>query len=159
MHQDWGVRVPGRLSAEVPSVIDVPTSTELLVVAAAAYVASMAVSLGWWVARDARARDSASPLLWSLASVLTPVGLPLYLFVRLRDVGFGGKPSATRLDRLLATWASASLAAFLSGAFFAPPDPFSLVRYVFVSLALFLPFTYLLFARGGYRRLRESAAE
>lgn len=117
---------------------------------------SMVLSIGLWVVRDARARGSGRPKLWALASVFTPIGLPYYLYRRHRRAGLGDRAAPpTTVDRLAATWAAASLAAFFGGSLFAPPDPFSLLVY---TLAFFVPAllaAYVLVYRGGYRVAAE----
>lgn len=115
--------------------------------------ASMVLAAGLWVARDARARGSDRPMLWSLASVFTPVGLPYYLFRRFRRNGLGERASSpTRLDRLLATWTAATLAASFVGSVLSPPDPFSQLLYTLGTLCVTLPLAYLFLYCGGYRR-------
>lgn len=114
--------------------------------------ASMVLSLGLWVARDARARGSDWPILWALSSVFTPVGLPYYLFRRFRRNGLDERATPpTRLDRLLATWAVATLLASFGGSLLSPPDPVSQLLYTVGCLLATLPFAYLLLYRGGYR--------
>ncbi|MFC7071689.1 hypothetical protein ACFQJ7_09590 [Halovenus rubra] len=113
----------------------------------------MVLSLGLWVIRDARARGSKQPYTWALVSVFTPVGLPYYLYKRYRNAGLKKRETTTRLDRVLATWASASFGAFLLAAILTPPGPFSQIR---VMLIVFLPGMYLLVYRRKYRMLQQS---
>lgn len=118
----------------------------------ALFWASMALSLDLWVFRGAGARGSSRPALWALASVFTPVGLPYYLFRRFRRGGFGDRERPpTGRDRLLATWAAASLVAFGVGSVASPPDPFSQLLYTLGALCATLPLAYLLLYRGGRR--------
>jgi hypothetical protein len=127
----------------------------LLLVLVLLYWLTMVGSLGAWVTRDARARGSDQPVSWALASVFTPIGLPYYLYRRYRRAGFGERESPPTRDRILATWASATLGAFLAGAIFSPPDPLSQIRYTLGGFLVLLPSSYLLVYRGGYRRIRD----
>lgn len=120
------------------------------------YYVLMVVSLGLWVTRDARARGSKQPLTWGFASVFTPIGLPYYLYKRYRNAGLDERETTTRVDRVLAMWASASLAAFLLGVILSPPDPFSQIRVTLIVFLVFLPGAYLLIYRGKYRMLQQS---
>jgi len=124
-----------------------------LVAASAVFWLSILLSIGLWVARDARARGSDQPLVWGLAAALTPFGLPYYLYRRYRRAGLGSRAGTPRADRFLGTWASASGAAFLASALLAPPDPFAQLLYALGAFGLLLPAAYLLVYRGGYRRL------
>lgn len=76
-------------------------------------------SIGLWTYRDARARESGSPVLWAVGLVFALVLFPLYFYLRRPE---RNTPPA-RLDRGLATLASSGVSAFLVGAVFSPPDP------------------------------------
>lgn len=117
----------------------------------ALYLLSMAVSL--WIIRDAKDRGSNIPYLWAFASILTPIGLPYYLYKRYRQAGLGERETITKFDRFLATWASASVGAFLVSAFLGPPDPYSQIQILLGVFVVFLVSAYFLFYRGKYRRL------
>jgi hypothetical protein len=117
---------------------------------------STVLALGLWVARDARERGSDQPVVWALASVFTPIGLPYYLWRRYRRSGLGDRAGPrSRTDRIVATWASAGLCAFLGGAVLAPPDPITQAVYGGGVLAVSLPLAYLLVYRGGYRTVTD----
>ncbi|SDJ30272.1 hypothetical protein SAMN05216226_10242 [Halovenus aranensis] len=120
------------------------------------YYVLMVFSLGLWVIRDARTRGSKQPYTWALVSVFTPIGLPYYLYKRYRNVGLEKRETTRRVDRVLATWASASLGAFLLAAVLTPPDPFSQIRVMLIVFLVFLPGAYLLVYRGKYRMLQQS---
>lgn len=113
----------------------------------AVFLATLA-AVAWWVARDADARGSTRPRVWGLAAGLTPIGLPYYLFSRARHRGFEDRRTPpTRLDRLLATWASAGLVALLVGSVLAPPDPFAQAYWYLVGFAALLPVAWLVVGR------------
>jgi len=121
----------------------------------ALYLLSMAVSLSLWVIRDAKDRGSNIPYLWAFASILTPIGLPYYLYKRYRQAGLGERETVTKFDRLLATWASASVGAFLVSAFLGPPDPYSQIQILFGVFVVFLVSAYFLFYRGKYGKIQQ----
>jgi hypothetical protein len=134
-------------------------SSDLVIVASAVFAVfwlSTALSVGLWVARDARARGSDQPVVWALASVFTPFGLAYYLYRRYRRAGIGRRSSPpTTHERVLATWASASLASFLGSSVLAPPDPFTQILVAIALLGPLLPLTYVLVFRGAYRTVLD----
>ncbi|MFC7202413.1 hypothetical protein ACFQJC_02725 [Haloferax namakaokahaiae] len=137
-------------------VVNSPFAVVVLTASVVAFQASILISLGWWVARDASARGFDHTLLLGTVSALTPIGLPYYLYMRYRTADQTRQRPASKTDRLLSTWASAGVAAFLTSAVLAPPDPFSQLFYELAGLAILLPCAYFLVYRGGYRRIRGS---
>jgi len=109
-------------------------------------------SIGLWTYRDARARESGSPVLWEVGLVFALVLFPLYFYLRRPE---RNTPPA-RLDRGLATLASSGVSAFLVGAVFSPPDPITQASYLTVCYAVLLPLAFLLVYRGGSRRFDQS---
>ncbi|WP_074654824.1 hypothetical protein [Haloarcula vallismortis] len=104
-------------------------------------------SIGLWTYRDARARESRSPVLWAIGIVFALLVFPYYLYRR----GSRTHPPE-RLDHVLVTLASAGVGAFVAGAVLSPPDPISQVYYLPTAFAGLLPAAYLLIYRGGYLR-------
>lgn len=122
-----------------------------------AFYSSMILSVGLWVIRDARARESDQPITWAVALVFTPIGLPYYLYRRYRRAGLSERQTPpTKRDRLLTAWASASLGSFLLSALLAPPDPVSQILFILVGLGILLPVVYLLIYRGKHQTIRLS---
>lgn len=118
------------------------------------FLLTVQVSLMVWVYRDARARGSDRPGYWT-ALTIPPIGVlgfPRYLHHRHRRLGDRAKPP-TRLGRLLATVASAGLAAMLLGTVLTPPDPYSQITWLSVGFLALLPPAYVLVYRGTYRQI------
>ncbi len=110
-----------------------------------------------WTYRDARARNSDQPTRWALAVVvLLPLALPYYLLIRDRHAVLAGRSTPpTAFDRILATWAAASLWAFFAGWVLMPPDPLTQIPGLLTSLVLTIPAAYLLIYCRGFVLLRE----
>ncbi|EMA29282.1 DUF7534 family protein [Haloarcula japonica] len=104
-------------------------------------------SIGLWTYRDARARESGSPVVWAIGIVFALFILPYYLYRR----GTRAHPPE-RLDHGLMTLASAGVGAFVVGAVLGPPDPVTQLYYLPAAFAGLLPVAYLLVYRGGYLR-------
>lgn len=127
--------------------------TVVLPVALLGLWASVFLAVGLWVFRDARDRGTRRAAGLALASVVVPFVLPYYLYRRSRSAGESRSDPPAPVDRGLATWGAAGLAAIAVGAVFAPPDPFSQAIYALGSLVPVLPVAYLLVYRGWYRNL------
>jgi hypothetical protein len=136
------------------TVPDAADPTTWVAVGIAALYGSMLLSLGWWLARDT-GTSRWTALGWVVAVLVTPVGLPYYLYRMFRgDTPGPALDEATRTDRILATWAVATLVAFFFGALVSPPDPFTQIRYWGGALLVTVPGAYVFVYRDGYRRLR-----
>lgn len=115
---------------------------------------SAAASLVGWVSHDARARGHDRPVLYALLVAFVPFGVLYYLYWRYRGAGRGRTTPAAKRERLYATWVCATLGSFVSGAVFAPPDPYSIVLFSLGSFVVVLPIAYLLIYREKYHELR-----
>jgi hypothetical protein len=104
-------------------------------------------SIGLWTYRDARARESGSPVLWAIGVVFALLILPYDLYRR----GTRTHPPE-QLDHGLMTLASAGVGAFIVGAALAPPDPVTQLYYLPAAFAGLLPVAYPIVHRGGYLR-------
>lgn len=137
--------------------LDPTATTTWLAVAIALLYLSMFASFGLWLARGPGVSKS-TLAGWLVAVFFTPVGLPYYCYRRVRgDTPGPDRSDATRTDRLLATWAVASITAFLFGALFSPPDPFTQLWYMLGTLFVTVPGAYVFVYRDGYSRLRSSS--
>jgi sec-independent protein translocase protein TatC len=122
---------------------------------------SILLSIGLWVFRDARARESDQPFLWAIFSVLLfpPLGPLYYLYRRSRRAGIGCRSEPpTNYDRFLAMWVIAGNIAYFGGAFSSPPDVFVTIIYTYIFLGVLLPVMYLLVYRGGYRTVLDQVS-
>lgn len=102
------------------------------------------VLLGVWVYRDAAAREGDIPLAWAVASVLTPIGLPYYLYRRYRTDVFAEREPVPTVDRLLQIAVTSSIIGFVLMSYFSPPDPTVAFRTYAVAVGIFLPLSFVL---------------
>lgn len=128
---------------------------ELLFYSYAAFMLSIALSIGLWVFRDARARGSDQPVMWALVSGgFIPFGLCYYFYSRYRRKGLSQRgESPTTYDRLLAMWASAGFTVFAGQSVVLPPDIYLSIIGTYGLLVVLLPVMYLLVYCGTYRTI------